>query len=84
MVPEADLASVTAELPRHIELTRKEAGCLLFQVTPDAEDHRIYHVYEEFADSEAFEAHQARVRHSRWGEVTANVERHYEVRRRAD
>lgn len=32
VVPENDLAAVSAELATHIELTRKEEGCLQFDV----------------------------------------------------
>jgi len=79
VVPESDLAAVRAELPRHIELTRQEAGCLVFEVTQDAERHNVFHVFEEFFDRPAFEAHQARSKGSRWGRASANVERHYRI-----
>lgn len=79
IVPGADLASVQLELPTHIELTRQEAGCLVFQVTQDSENKNVFNVYEEFIDRDAFEAHQERVKESCWGQVAANVERHYQV-----
>jgi autoinducer 2-degrading protein len=34
-VPYNDLDEVNLELPIHIELTRKEAGCLVFKVERD-------------------------------------------------
>ena len=79
IVPEEELILVKAELERHIELTRKEAGCLVFQVTQDAEDECKFNVYEEFTDRETFAKHQDRVRASEWGAVTGNVVRHYEI-----
>jgi autoinducer 2-degrading protein len=80
LVPGADLPSVIEELPNHIRLTLQEEGCLVFEVLPEKEDASRFRVYEEFSDGRSFELHQERVIGSRWGEVTANVERHYQVR----
>lgn len=33
VVPDNDVSAVTAELPTHIELARKESDCLRFEVT---------------------------------------------------
>lgn len=79
VVPEADLTAVKAELPVHIDLTRKEAGCLVFEVTQDAIEPNKFYVYEEFESEGAFKNHQQRVRSSKWGSVTKNIERNYEV-----
>lgn len=79
LVPEADLDAVTAALPEHITLTRREPGCLVFEVTPDESRPGRYVIYEEFADAKAFRAHQARVKDSPWGDITHNVERHYTI-----
>jgi autoinducer 2-degrading protein len=79
MVPPSELAAVRAELPAHSRLTLEEPGCLVFEVTQHATDPCRFDVYEEFMDRASFESHQLRVRSSRWGEVTANVARHYEV-----
>ena len=78
-VPPDDLEAVRAELPNHIELTRAEAGCLVFEVLQDNDDPYRFTVYEEFADRASFEHHQARVKHSRWGAITSRVARHYEI-----
>ena len=78
-VPDADLEAVLQHLPRHIEATLRELGCLLFQVVRCAVNANRFNVKEEFADQEAFEAHQARVKNSEWGAVTRNVARHYTV-----
>ena len=79
VVADSDLSVVTSELTRHIELTRQEQGCLVFDVTVDQKTATIFHVYEEFIDRNAFEKHQIRVKQSRWAQVTKHVERHYQV-----
>lgn len=79
IVPDANLETVKQELPIHTALTRNESGCLRFDVTPDKHSPNRFDVYEEFADRAAFDAHQARVQNSRWGQVTKDVERHYEI-----
>ncbi|CAJ1877458.1 putative quinol monooxygenase [Aeromonas veronii] len=79
IVPPNDLAAVKDELDNHIYLTRAETGCLIFKVTQDPVNPCRFDVYEEFVDDAAFQAHQARVKSSRWGEITVNVERHYTV-----
>lgn len=79
VVPRPDLPAVVEALPRHIELTRAEPGCLVFEVTQDATDPFVFHVYEQFIDRAAFEHHQARVHASDWGAMTQGVERFYTV-----
>ena len=79
LVEEKDLAAVLQELRRHIELTRQEEGCLVFDVMQNSDNKNIFNVYEEFIDSAAFTLHQQRVANSAWGKVTRNVERHYQV-----
>ncbi|MCB1701752.1 MAG: antibiotic biosynthesis monooxygenase [Halioglobus sp.] len=80
VVPREDLAAVVSELPRHIELTKQEEGCLFFEVTQDPGNDCIFMVREKFSSRSAFEFHQERVEGSLWGSITASVERHYEVR----
>lgn len=77
VVPESDAAAVEAELPTHIDLTRRESGCLEFNVVRDSDSPTTYHVSERFVSPEAFSLHQDRVRSSPWGDVTAGVQRHY-------
>jgi len=79
IVPSEDLVAVQEELINHQELTRSESGCLVFIVTQSENNPNRFDVYEEFIDKAAFEKHQLRVKSSYWGEVSANVERHYEV-----
>lgn len=78
-VPEKDLLAIKAELPKHIELTLQEIGCLSFQVSQAPKDKNTFFVYEEFINRAAFEAHQERVKRSHWGKIAVNVERHYQI-----
>lgn len=83
-VPPGDLEAVEAELGIHIQLTRAEAGCLVFEIVQDIEDRCRFTVYEEFSDRAFFDHHQSRTQRSKWGEVAANVERHYEILEQGD
>lgn len=79
VVSAEDLDAVLRELPSHIELTRNEPGCNVFNVIQDQSDNLIFHVHEEFEDRTAFDSHQSRVQSSVWGRVTSNVQRHYQI-----
>ncbi|AIY00186.1 hypothetical protein ART_0587 [Arthrobacter sp. PAMC 25486] len=72
------LAAVVEHLPRHIELTRAEPGCLSFEVA-QTDDPFVWDVSERFQDAVAFELHQARVAASEWGCATAGIKRNYSV-----
>lgn len=82
IVPAEDLDAVRKELPVHIEKTRKEEGCLIFEVSQDPVRKNRFNVHEEFIDRDAFSVHQDRVRNSNWGRISANIERHYHVNHR--
>lgn len=79
-VAKRDLETVLLELPEHIALTRQEAGCLVFEVKQDETNPYQFAVYEEFDNQQAFDCHQQRVRDSRWGMVTKDVARHYQIK----
>lgn len=79
IVPSADLVIVNEELATHIKLTKQESGCLAFEVSQDSRNVNRFNVYEEFSNRETFSNHQDRVGKSKWGAVTVNVERHYEI-----
>ncbi|EJL6396809.1 antibiotic biosynthesis monooxygenase [Vibrio navarrensis] len=79
LVSEPDLELVKNELVNHKRLTLDEPGCITFSVIENPENPLRFDVYEEFVDKVAFEQHQKRVKASRWGKVTVNVERHYEI-----
>ena len=78
-VPEERRAAVAEALPEHIRLTRAEPGCLRFEVRCDPRRPGRWLVDELFAGRAAFEAHQARVRASRWGRITEGIPRHYRI-----
>lgn len=73
-----EIQLVAQHLPSHVELTRQEPGCLLFEVSP-TEDSMIWQVEEVFRDAAAFGAHQQRVAQSEWGRATAKIHRDYTV-----
>ncbi|MGX9900026.1 putative quinol monooxygenase [Arthrobacter sp. SA17] len=72
------VAIVAHHLPLHVELTRAEEGCILFEVnrSPGSLE---WQVEERFRDGDSFRAHQERVKESEWGRVTAGMERRYTV-----
>ncbi len=78
-VPEDRRHAIAQALPEHIRLTRAEPGCVFFTVEPDLSVPGRYRVHECFADRAAFDAHQARVRTSGWGAVSAGLPRDYRV-----
>lgn len=78
-----EAALVLQHLPRHIELTHAEAGCLRFDVEP-TDDPLVWEVSERFVDQDAFDAHQARVRASEWGRGTSHIARDYVIEVVAD
>lgn len=77
IVADVDLEAVKSALPQHIQLTKAEQGCLVFNVTLDKYNPNKFHVYEEFTNQAAFDNHQLRVKQSGWGNVTTQVKRHY-------
>jgi quinol monooxygenase YgiN len=79
IVPDADFVKVKKGLETHINLTKQEAGCLIFNVKQDDINNNKFNVYEEFTDQQAFDNHQLRVKKSNWGKITANFKRHYRI-----
>ncbi len=75
---DAQAAKVRAFVDEHIRLTRAEPGCVSFEVKP-TDDPLVWFVSEEFVDSAAFEAHQARTKASDWAVETAGIPREYNV-----
>jgi (4S)-4-hydroxy-5-phosphonooxypentane-2,3-dione isomerase len=53
---EAEVAGVFSKLT---EASRKEAGCLMYQVHRHKTDPRRFFVYEQYKDDAALEAHRA-------------------------
>nr|WP_275901874.1 antibiotic biosynthesis monooxygenase [Brevibacterium zhoupengii] len=71
-------AAVVELLPRHIELTLAEPGCVSFAVE-QSDDPWIWDVTECFKDARSYDLHQARVQASEWGHATADIERSYTI-----
>jgi quinol monooxygenase YgiN len=78
-VPESRLAKITAALPEHIRLTRLEAGCVSFNVTPDADQTGRFNVAEVFATRADFDQHQSRTKSSKWAKITQGIPRSYSI-----
>lgn len=69
---------VRFHLADHIKLTRAEAGCISF-VVAQTRDPLVWSVEERFEDQHVFEFHQRRVAGSKWGRVTASIQRRYSM-----
>lgn len=80
-VPEDRRDAVANALPRHIELTRAEPGCLSFEVVLSNDIPGRYLVSEAFTDQEAFDTHQNRMKSSEWFSVTQGIHRDYTIRK---
>ena len=78
-VPAHRMEQITSALPEHIRLTRLEAGCVSFDVTPDPEHTGRFNVAEVFASRADFDAHQARTKTSFWAQVTDGIARQYSI-----
>ncbi|WP_016957525.1 putative quinol monooxygenase [Catenovulum agarivorans] len=79
LIPKNQQSKISRLLQQHIQLTRAESGCLVFDVKQCPTNPLRYNVYEEFVDKKAFEQHQLRVKSSDWGKATTEVERHYQI-----
>lgn len=73
-----EVGIVETYLPDHINLTRAEPGCLLFEVS-QTEDPLVWRVEELFSDQAAFDFHQQRTRASAWFSATSRITRDYIV-----
>lgn len=78
-VPADRLESIQAALAEHKALTRAEPGCISFSVEPCGQVAGRFLVSELFRDRAAFEAHQARVKASDWGRISAGIPRSYKT-----
>lgn len=66
-------------LPEHVRLSRAEPGNLRFDLAQQ-DDPMIWRLEEVFADAEAFAAHQARTKASRWGMESTGLARDFQRR----
>ena len=78
-VPADRWNDVLLALDAHVQLTRAEAGCLRFDVPPCSDVKHRLRVSEVFADQRSFDAHQQRTSHSEWAQISAGIERRYEI-----
>ncbi|MBX2837688.1 MAG: antibiotic biosynthesis monooxygenase [Gammaproteobacteria bacterium] len=78
-VPIDRLADVSAALPKHIELTRAEPGCVSFEITASDTVEGRLNVAEVFIDQAAFDVHQARTKASDWFKTTEGIPREYSI-----
>jgi len=81
-IPEDLLQQVLNGLDIHVHLTRKEKGCLAFDVWQSDDQPTRLNVSEIFRDREAFEAHQDRTKRSDWYKLTIDIARHFKVEER--
>jgi quinol monooxygenase YgiN len=80
---EDEAAAVRAHLDMHIRLTRAEAGCLTFDISP-TDDPLVWEVMESFTDRDSFDAHQARTRDSAWFAATRGILRDFRMEELGD
>ncbi len=78
-VPPERLAAVTKAVGDHIALTRAEAGCISFEVTPCPDVKGRFLVAEIFVNRAAFDQHQTRAASSPWAKITAGLPRDYTI-----
>lgn len=70
---------VSELLDAHLRATRAEPGCLSFEVVRSMADPARFAVREVFADRAAYDAHQARLRQTRWWLETEGIPRDYRL-----
>ena len=78
-VPKKDLKKVMNFLPRHIQLSAAENGCLFFRVSQDTHNPHNFNVFECFDSAFSYQRHQSRVKNSEWSQVTQNCQRDYDI-----
>lgn len=81
-VPEHRLQEVLNGLDKHVHLTKRERGCLAFDVWQDDDLPTRLNVSESFRDRAAFEAHQERTKASEWYNLTIDLPRNYKIEER--
>ncbi len=79
-VPAERLKDIQAALPKHIQLSLAENGCLSFSVTPCPNIAGRFFVVEVFSTKTTFAAHQERVKNSDWGRISTGIARSYQIK----
>jgi len=78
-VPPERIDAVLSAVTDHIVLTRAEAGCLSFEVTPSPDVQGRFLVAETFMNRAAFDHHQTRTKASPWARITEGLPREYKI-----
>lgn len=78
-VPADRWDAVMTALPKHVELTLAEPGCISFNVSPCPNTENRLVVGESFEDKTAFECHQARTKTSEWFQATLGIVRNFNI-----
>jgi quinol monooxygenase YgiN len=78
-VPPERMAAIKAAVIDHIALTRAEAGCISFEVTPCPDVKGRFLVNETFINQAAFDYHQTRTGASPWAKISKGLPRAYEI-----
>lgn len=73
-VPPERWDKVVDALPKHIELTLAETGCISFKVNPCPNVENRLIVTEVFENQSAFDFHQVRTKASEWIKTTRGIE----------
>ena len=79
IIPRADYPRAEKPLQDHIMATRVEAGNIVFEVSQDAANPELFHVFEQFLDMDSFELHQKLGAEREWGKVSKDFVRDFEV-----
>ena len=74
------MPAILPALKEHITLSRAENGCISFNVTPCPDVAGRFLVDETFSNQATFDAHQARVKASDWGRISAGIPREYTIK----
>ena len=73
------MEAVTTAVVDHISLTRAEAGCISFEVTPCPDVKGRFLVNEVFINQAAFDHHQTRTKASPWAKISEGLPREYTI-----
>lgn len=52
-------------------LSRAEPGCLFYQAHRSLDDPRVFFIYEQYTDEDAFQAHRESEHFQRWVQIEA-------------
>lgn len=78
-IPADRWGAVVMALPKHVDLTLAEPGCISFDVSPCPNTVNRLVVAEVFKDQAAFEFHQTRNKASAWFQATLGIERNFNI-----